>query len=296
MPRIALVTARAARGTDYDMPPLLQAMAAAGADAVEADWDDPAVDWAGLDLAVLRSPWDYVHRHGEFLAWARRTSALTRLLNPLSLVEWNSDKHYLADLASRGVDIVPTRFVEPGADCAAAVDAFLAAFPDAAAVVAKPAIGAGSRDARQHARGERDALLEHVAGLAAAGRSVLLQPYLDAVDRDGETALVFLHGRFSHAIGKGALLRPGAAATRALYAEEDIRAREAAADEHDLATRALAAVPVSGPLAYARVDLIRAGDGSPRLLELELVEPSLFFDHGPGSATRFAEGLVALAG
>src|SRR5579875_627024 len=112
-PRIALVTARAARGSDGDMPPLLSALHDAGTDAQELDWDDDAIDWSRFDLALLRSTWDYCERLPAFLAWAERVAAQTRLLNPLPVIRWNTDKHYLADLARAGVPVVPGAFVEP---------------------------------------------------------------------------------------------------------------------------------------------------------------------------------------
>jgi O-ureido-D-serine cyclo-ligase len=105
---IALVTARAARGTDPDMPLLLAALRAAGADAHEVDWDDDGVDWSRYDLALLRSTWDYAHRAQEFLDWAARVAEQTHLQNPLAVVRWNSDKHYLAELARAGVPVVPS--------------------------------------------------------------------------------------------------------------------------------------------------------------------------------------------
>ena len=114
---------------------------------------------------------------------------------------------------------------------------------------------------------------------------MLLQPYLPSVDRDGETALIYIDGRLSHAIRKGPLLPRGAAATAALFAPEEITTRAAGADERAVGERILAALPFAA-LLYARVDLIRGARGEPRLLELELTEPSLFFAHGAGSADR----------
>ncbi len=292
-PRIALVTTRAARGLDDDMEPLVDALTQAGAQVAVVDWDDATLDWAAFELAVLRSPWDYTQRTDEFLAWLDRASALTRMLNPPDVLRWNADKHYLADLDRAGVAIVPSRFVDVGDDAAAAVDAFLGDFPTFADIVVKPCIGAGSRDAQRHARDSRAAMLAHVERLLAAGREVLLQPYLARVDEAGETALMHFDGRFSHAIRKGPLLRRGNDPTRALFAPEHITPRTPGADELELARRALAAIPFAGPLAYARVDLIRDVDGAPVLLELELAEPSLFFAHGEASAARFAGALLA---
>jgi O-ureido-D-serine cyclo-ligase len=292
MPRIALVTARVARGTDYDMPMLLDALRATGADAHEVDWDDDATDWPGFDLALLRSTWDYFDRLPAFLAWAERVSRQTRLLNPLGVIRWNTDKHYLAELARVGVPVVPGAFVEPGGDPGAAVGKLLGAHPASRDIVVKPAVGAGSRDAQRHARGNRDAIIAHVQRLLDRHRSVLLQPYLDRVDEHGETALLFFDGVFSHAIRKGPLLKRDEGATTGLYAEETIDPRTASADELAVAESALAAIPIEQPLLYARVDLIRDDEGAPRLLELELVEPSVFAAHADGVAERFAQAIL----
>jgi hypothetical protein len=284
--RLALVSARAARGLDEDLPPLLAALDAAGVDAAVADWDDPEVDWAGFRLALVRSTWDYAERFAEFLAWAQRTAKLTTLLNPPPVIRWNTDKHYLRDLARAGVPTVPTRFVEPGEAAPRALARFLE--DGIAEWVVKPAVGAGSRDAARYVKGEDRAASDHIERLLDAGRSVLLQPYLDQIDLHGETALIYFTGRFSHAIRKGPLLRRGGAPTDELFAAEQITARTPGADELLIAERALAALPFAAPL-YARVDLIPSGDAEPCLLELELTEPSLFFAHAPGAAGRFAQ-------
>jgi hypothetical protein len=285
------VSARAARALDDDMPPLLAAFSAAGAEAEIVDWDDARADWARFDAALLRSAWDYAERLPEFLAWVARVAALTTLLNPPPVVRWNSDKHYLLELARAGLPVVASSFAEPGADPAQALEQFLAR-ENCAELVIKPAVGAGSRDARRHARSAFAQMHAQVRQLLNARRSVLLQPYLEGVDHHGETALIYLAGRFSHAIRKGPLLPAGAPATGALFAPEEISVREPAADELAAATRVLAALPF-GPLLYARVDLLRDTAGAPCLLELELTEPSLFFGHAPGSAQRLVAATLA---
>ena len=122
---IALVTARAARGLDEDMPPLLAAFASAGAQAEIVDWDGPEADWARFDAALLRSAWDYTERLPEFLAWIERVDALTALLNPAAVLRWSADKHYLRDLERLGVPVVTTTFAEPGADAREVLNDFL---------------------------------------------------------------------------------------------------------------------------------------------------------------------------
>lgn len=286
-PRIALVTARAGRARDQDLAPLEAALRAAGAEVAVVDWDDTAIDWLRFDLAVLRSTWDYTERLPEFLAWAARAAAQTALLNPLAVVRWNTDKHYLGDLARAGVPVVPSTFVEPGEDAATALEHFLAGHADAAEFVVKPCVGAGSSDAQRYGRAQRMAALAHAHRLLDAGRSVLLQPYLDRVDAHGETALLFFDGSFSHAIRKAPLLQRDAAAQRAGFAGARIAPRTPSA----AAERILAALPF-GPLLYARVDLLHDADGQPRLLELELTEPSLFFAQAPGSVERYAAAIL----
>jgi O-ureido-D-serine cyclo-ligase len=288
---VALVTCHAARALDEDLPPLVSAFAAVGASAQIVGWDDDGVDWARFDLALLRSAWDYTERLAQFLTWIESTAARTLLINPLAVVRWNSDKHYLRELARAQLPVVPTHIAEAGGSARPALEEFLARHTGAELVV-KPAVGAGSRDARRHPRGDIDGIVAHMEPLLAAGRSVMLQPYLESVDRDGETALMFIDGRFSHAIRKGPLLPAGAPATAALFAPEDIRPRVPGADEVAVAERVMAEVPFD-TLLYGRVDLIRDELGRPCVLELELTEPSLYLAHRPGSAEEFAAAALA---
>lgn len=287
MSRIALATAREALPLDDDLPPLIEAFAG---EAVAACWDDAAVDWSRFDLVLLRSTWDYVPRLGEFLDWCERVAAQTRLLNPPALVRWNTDKHYLADLAARGLATVPSHFLEPGRNGAADLQGLVATLPSDEFVV-KPAVGAGSKDAQRYRRRQIQTAMRRADVLLQDGRSVLVQPYLDQVDTAGETALMFFDGEFSHAIRKGPLLRIGDPLVAGLFAPEQIEPREPDAAERDVAAAALRAIPFDPPL-YARVDLIRGPGGTPMVLELELTEPSLFFAHAPEAAARLAAAIL----
>ena len=299
---VALVTAREALPLDQDLPPLESTLAESGATVSTPCWDDEAVDWHRFDLAVLRSTWDYVDRIGEFLCWAERCARQTRLVNPPEVVRWNTDKHYLVELARSGVPVVPTTFVEPGAQAAVALEVFLkgdAAVQSScvcgpcAEFVVKPAVGAGSKDTARYRRAEKARALEHLESLLAARRSAMLQPYLDAVDAQGETAIIYLGGRYSHAIRKGPLLELDAGLVEGLFAPEEITPREPEPAEHAVAAAAYRALPFEAPV-YARIDLVRGASGAPLVLELELTEPSLFFTHAPFSARRFADVLLAL--
>lgn len=299
MKNLALVTAVAATGHDDDLAPLLQACARAGLQARAVAWDDASVSWRRFDAALLRSPWDYTGRLAEFLGWCDRVEESTQLLNPLPVVHWNTDKHYLSDLACAGVAVVSTTFVEPDAEPLEALQVFLLQQP-AAEFVVKPAISAGARDTQRYARTQEFAASNHIARLLEQGRSVMLQPYLRSVDHAGETALVYFDGQFSHAIRKGALLHREQPAIEAPYATGDITPRDADPDERALAELVLSVVArrlqLEQALPYARIDLIRDDQGLPALLELELTEPSLFFAQAPGSVDQFAAVLARRLG
>lgn len=230
-------------------------------------------------------------RLAEFLAWSERAARLTRLLNPLPVIRWNTDKHYLGELAKAGVPTIPSEFVEPGQDAAAAVRGFQARYGTDELVV-KPAVGSGSRDAQRHRRSNHTEITAHIRRLVDEGRSALLQPYFERVDAHGETALIYFAGRFSHAIRKGALLRGGQSPTDQLFAAESISPRVPTTEELRVGEQALRAIPL-GSLLYARVDLIRDASDAPCVLELELTEPSVFLLHAAGSAERFAAAILA---
>lgn len=244
-----------------------------------AIWDDPAVDWDEFDLVVIRSTWDYQERHDEYLRWVR---SVPRILNPLEVIEWNTDKRYLAEVPGA----VPTSFLAPGESFAAPSGEY----------VVKPSVSAGSRDTARFVPGDEDRAAALVARIHAGGRTAMVQPYLHAVDDVGETALLYFDGTYSHAIRKGAILRRGAEPTTEVFAAETIEPRDAPPDERELADRVVAFVRERfGDLAYTRVDLVRGDDG-PQLLELELTEPSLFFLQAPGGAQRFAAAIRSRLG
>lgn len=283
---IALVTWRELPELDPDDRPLAAALRARGHRVEIVAWDDPGFDWAGARLVLLRNPWDYFHRAAEFLAWAGRVDAVTRLLNPLAAVRWNLDKRYLLELADRGAPVVPTRRRPRGSRCDFA--ALLEASGWDAAVV-KPAVSADSWETLVVRQGETARGQAHIDRLLPE-RDLLVQPFLAAVESSGEHCLVYLDGAFSHAVGKNPLTRGGrwAGLPEGVPVEAAPDELAAAAAVLDAATAAL--VPAGGDdLLYARVDLVRGSDGRPLLLELELVEPTLFLaDHPAGLARLLA--------
>jgi len=240
-------------------------------------WDDPAADWDAFDLVVLRSPWDYVERRDVFVAWCEAIGE--RLHNPPEVVRWNTDKRYLAELDAAGLPVVPTTFLAPGAPIV---------LPDGPCVV-KPAISAGSRDTASHR--DPKAAAGHAQRLLDEGRVVMVQPYVAEIDTEGETALLYFDGAFSHAIRKGPLLTGGAAEVDGLFAPENITPREPRPEERAVGDHVVAEVERRfGRLLYTRVDVIGS---DPMVLELELTEPSLFFLHSEGAAERYAAAIRA---
>ncbi|MEU8269323.1 hypothetical protein AB0B89_19445 [Sphaerisporangium sp. NPDC049002] len=266
-------------GPDDDREVLLAAWKQAGVDGAAVRWDDPDADWAAFDAAVVRSTWNYIDRRQEFVDWAHKTESATRLLNPAAVLERNTDKTYLRDLERLGIPIVPTHWV--GADD----EADLPAWDD---YVVKPAVSAGARDTIRTAGVDEAAA--HAGRIVAGGKVAMVQPYLDMVESEGETSLIFFGGRFSHAIRRNAMLANGTEAPRANHVGADLR--DPAPDQLDLAGRVLGSIPED--ILYARVDLVRLPDGSPALIELELTEPYFYLAYAPGAATRFTTALRAL--
>ena len=280
---IALATGRAFEKIDVDLPLLVDAAAARGLDAEITIWDDDTVDWPTYDVVVVRSCWDYLDRRDDFLAWAAK---VPNLLNPADVLAWNTDKVYLRELADAGVPVIDTRWdVRRGDE-----------LPDSAEWVVKPSISGGGKDTARW--DDPDDVYAHSEELIAAGRIAMVQPYVPSVDHEGETALIYFGGRFSHAIRKGPLLERGEGVRQDRDQREVITPRAPTAAQEDVAQQVLAAIPSSlgraNALAYARVDLVTDTDGMPRLIELELTEPSLFLDNAEGGADRLVEAVQAL--
>ncbi len=300
-PRVALATCSRLPELDDETRLLVPALAAHGIDATPQVWDAPDVDWTVFDLTVVRSTWDYTEKLDAFLEWAGR---VPRLWNPYPVLAWNTDKRYLEDLRVKGVDVVPTRWLSPRdappvPGCAPGDD-FVAA--ETGVLVIKPAVSAGSRDSGRYDLAnpvERELAAKHVARLQTAGRVVMVQPYLSAIDEEGETSIVYLGGALSHAVRKApALTGPD---EYALPWDPDeprgpvLEAVEPTPAQIALAERALVAIPGdAGQLLYARVDMVTGPEGRPVLMELELTEPSLFFENVRGSERALASAIARL--
>jgi hypothetical protein len=287
---IAIATCCELPDGDEDALLLGAALNRVGIGATWCVWDDETVAWSGFDLVVIRSTWDYTRDRRAFLRWA---ASVPVLLNPADVISWNTDKTYLRDLAEVGLPVVPTTWFEPGTPIVA---------PTASEFVVKPSVGAGSKGAGRFTTDDLDQARTHAHTLHLSGRTVMIQPYIADVDTAGETALIYVEGTFSHAVAKSAML-PAATVndldvqySRSLYVDEKISSRQPDAAELVIGSRTMDYVRDRfGRLLYARVDLLPTPSG-PVIIELELVEPSLFLEFAEPAADALAEAIARRVG
>ncbi|MEO8778756.1 MAG: hypothetical protein ABI389_08790 [Rhodanobacter sp.] len=246
-------------------------------------WNDPAVEWAAFDAVLIRTIWDYFKQHAAFLAWLGRLDQLgVPTINDSRLLRWNSDKHYLFDLADQGVAIIPAR---PSA--ATELPDVLASMPGQSVVV-KPRVSGGAWHTLYGTVGDV-AFAEAVARLPRE-LDYLVQPFIPEIASAGEWSLLYFAGEFSHAVIK----RPAAGDYRVqvehggstVAAQPDPATLAAAA--HALAS--VAALGYDAPI-YARIDGVICADRF-ALMELELIEPFLFLAGHAASAERLARAVA----
>lgn len=288
--RLAFATYSAQPDGEADDRYLVDALAREGVTTESRAWNDPAVHWPSYDAVVLRSTWDYFLQPSRFAEWLdARDADGTRVLNPTSVARWNMDKRYLRELAAAGVAVVPTHFAEPGVapDLAAVMDA-----RGWTEVVVKPAISGGAHETWRAARADAAAQQPRVEALADHS-AVLVQPFLREIATEGEWSLLFFGGEYSHAARK----RPRAGEFRVQkqfggeYTAGVAPAGAPAAAARVLeAARSLAGTE-GAALPYARVDGCMV-DGQFLLMELEVIEPALFFTQHPPAARRCAAALL----
>jgi hypothetical protein len=279
---IVFVTYDGLSAGDPDDLLALEILGRSGYRAGFVDWQDRVFDFAACPLVVLRSTWNYHLFVDEFETWLKRVASSTVLVNSLELVRWNLSKKYLSELERRGIDIVPTIFVDQPLDVET-LDKLCSTLGDQ--IVVKPTLGLATYGVRTFKRtdsGSFEQAVSHIKKLCLAS-SAIIQPYMNAVEGRGERALVFVDGVYSHAVRKTAFQHL-AVAGDAGEASVVASASEIAFGEKVLAT--LSEQPL-----YARVDVIPDADGVLRLLELELIEPSLFLSLDAQAAAKFAQAI-----
>jgi len=284
LPRCALLTIESLEGFVADDELLVPPLAARGWQAEFIPWDSPSVRWNDFDVVVIRSTWDYYRRWEEYLEVLSRIEASRpQLHNPLDIVRWNIDKRYLAELETHGATIVPTVWqspFDPGS------------LPEVRSqlgtgeLIVKPNVSAGADATYRLGPSTTADLLAAIAEELGA-RRVMLQPMIASVVEVGEYSLFYFGGEYNHAI----LKTPKA---------HDFRVQEEygssiipVTPEADLLQASQQVMKAVGrTLLYARVDLVRLADGTPAVMELELIEPSLYLRYDEGAAERLADAIV----
>lgn len=283
MSRIAFLTMDSlADFVSYDQL-VLDLLRESGVIVDEVSWRSRGVCWDDYELVVIRSPWDY-QQHAEAFLQVLETIECSQatLLNPLSIVRWNIRKHYLRELEQQGISIVPTIWLD-----SPRVSQLRNAFDQLGSdeLVGKPLIGANADHAHRLFRGSEEAALSEAAA-AWAGTTALVQPFVPSIQSDGEFSLIWFEGQFSHAV----LKVPKAGDFR--VQEEhggNISSCDPPSDVLELAAECHEVL--AERLLYSRVDIVRLPDGRPAVMEMELIEPSLYLGFDTGAPERFAESI-----
>ncbi|MEX0876308.1 MAG: hypothetical protein WD114_02515 [Phycisphaerales bacterium] len=276
---IAYVSCAVLPEPDLDERPLVMGLEAAGYGVEVVAWDDGTVDWSRFDAAVIRATWNYPEHEQAFREWIELAAGATRLFNSAEVVRWNMHKGYLRELEGRGVPIIPTVFFERGGK------AELDAVCDGRGwekIVIKPSIGCGSRGTGVFTLGDRRSQARAYLKDALGARDMMVQGYMPQVEREGETALVVIDGKLTHAIEK----RP-----RFHGEDESVSLREGGPSDEQRAFARQVLDAAGRECLYARVDVIPDDDGGLMLSELEMLEPSLFFPQNPAAVGVLVRGL-----
>ncbi|WP_324652509.1 hypothetical protein [Georgenia sp. H159] len=299
-PRVTLATCLDHPGLDSGEEGLPDALAERGIDPRVAAWDDESVDWSEAGIVVLRSVHNYAARRQDFLEWAR---GIRKLLNSADTVEWNTDKHYLQELGRRGMPTIDTVWLEP--ERKLSKHQVHTRFPSLGDFVVKPAVSSGSRDTGRYTA--RDATsrmhaIQHAFRLLQDGRAAMVQRYVESVDERGETALVYLNGVLSHTVEKEPMLL-GSQAAADSAGDEVAVARDATEAELRLGEQARAAIHGyiksrmgrDAQLLFCRIDMVDGDNGEPRVMEVSLVDASLYLGAVDGALDGFADAIASRA-
>jgi glutathione synthase/RimK-type ligase-like ATP-grasp enzyme len=247
------------------------------------NWDDPRMNWSETSYVLFRSTWDYFNRFPEFDPWLQQVSRVTFMINPYSLIRWNLDKHYLAELADQGIHIPPTRFLRKGDHRSLQDVVEESGWKE---IILKPVVSGGSRHTYRFSRRDcRD--YESIYRSLLKEESLIIQEFQEQVLTRGEVAFMLFAGKYTHAVLKKAK-------------KGDFRVQDdfgGTVHSYDPAPEEIAwaeqVVSLCHPLpVYARVDAIWDNHQKPALAELELIEPELWFRFHPQAAGDLAEAIL----
>jgi glutathione synthase/RimK-type ligase-like ATP-grasp enzyme len=249
------------------------------------DWTNKEFDWSSTGTVLFRAVWDYTERYDEFIRFLHAVSARTTMINPLKIILWNLDKHYLHDLEKLGVNIPETTYIEKNTSTSLQ---HLYSIQGSRESIIKPVMSAGARHTYR-LNGNNLSQHESIFQQLVAVEAMMMQPFLHSVTTHGEKTLVVIGGKFTHAVIKKA--KPG-----------DFRVQDdfggtvhhyiPTNEEIAFAERTVSAcVPI--PL-YGRVDILRDNNDQLAVSELELIEPELWFRFHPPAAQLLAEEIVKI--
>lgn len=241
----------------------------------EVCWDDESADWSSFDGVIIGTTWDYWDRQEKFIATLEQIGSQTLMMNSASTVSWNIHKSYLRDFADKGQKLIPTLWIDNPSP-SEIQNAF--SYFDCESVVAKRQVGAGADGQFRFSRTDEIPELSH---------PMMVQPFLPAIQTEGELSFIFIDGQFSHALKKSA--KAGDYRIQSSYGGTEA-AISPSADDLEQASRVLNAV--DDDLLYARVDMLRSETGELYLMELEAIEPYLYPLEGPELGPRMAQAVA----
>ena len=260
-----------------------KAMENRGYKVFRTNWDNVHMDWSDTRFVLFRTTWDYFDRFPEFDSWLNRVKHFTRFINPLEILYWNLDKHYLLDLEKKGIRIPPTQFIEKGEPVSLEEVILKSGWTD---VILKPAISGAARHTYRINRsniGQTEALFAQLL----SRESMMIQEFQENVVKKGEVAFMVFDGVCTHAVLKRAK-------------KGDFRVQDDhGGTVHDYSPskeETVFAETVAGSLdlkpVYARVDVIRDNQNRLCVSELEMIEPELWFRRYPPSVEKFADAVA----
>lgn len=302
-PIVTLATSSQFPNLDSDEAGLLDALYERGMEPRIAQWDDPSVDWENAGVVVVRSVRDYAKDTKSFLEWAQ---SVPRILNSAATMGWNVDKHYLRDLEELGLPVIPTVWLEPEQHLTK--HQIHTRFPSHGDFVVKPAISSGGRGTGRYTATDsssRAEAIEHARYELSEGRSVMVQRYLDVIDRSGETSLIYFNGMPAYTVEKAPMLHPRFRSTdQSAVVEEVARSVEANEETWRWGEKIRMAIHKyikqhsqrEELLLFNRVDIVRGDDCSDSdfyVMEISLIDGSLYLSTSDEHMERFADAIQA---
>jgi len=263
---------------------LIEALAHYDLKVIRKSWSDPNFNWLSTKYACFRSTWDYFDRYQEFNSWLHQTASKLQFINPVKLVQWNLDKHYLADLQLKGIPVVKTWFMEPGSTNKLEV---IAKEIETDELVLKPAISGAARHTYRIKKTKISGY-ESIFQQLTSQETMMVQPFIKSILNKGEISIMMFGARYSHAVLKKG--KPGD-----FRVQDDFGGKvyeyQPTEEAIELAVNTVNTCPEL-PF-YARIDLVWDNDNKLVVSELELVEPELFFRNKPVAAELLAREITS---